>query len=308
MAIPNHIRHLERARIDTGRWDDCVRQSPNGFLYAQSFYLDGIGDWTALVAGDYEWILPLPTRMKYGIPYNYIPPFTGQLGIVGKELPDTAGVNQFITQIPRRIRLTDLLMNELNPSPSLPDLRVSPRTNYILALEKDYPTLRERYTADAKKNLRRTERAGLSVKENIPMKTVLQLYRSAYGAKNRHIGENDYQNMERLGQACMERQLGFTLGITDPAGDILAAAFFGKDNKRIYYIVGAPTREGRQQNATHSLIDEVIRQYAGSGLTLDFEGSDIPSVADFYRKFSPETTHYDLVRINKLPRWIKWLV
>jgi len=36
----------------------------------------------------------------------------------------------------------------------------------------------------------------------------------------------------------------------------------------------------------------VIQKYAGQGYTLDFEGSEIPGVATFFRKFGAKNSPY----------------
>ena len=94
------IHYLKRAAIDTTKWDRCVQQAPNGWIYSLSFFLDGIGSWDGLVMGDYEYIMPLPKKIKYGIPYIYVPPFTGQLGIIGAKPVPSELVNDFIQAIP----------------------------------------------------------------------------------------------------------------------------------------------------------------------------------------------------------------
>jgi hypothetical protein len=40
--------------------------------------------WDALVWGDYEFVMPLPVRKKWGIQYVYQPLFCQQLGIFPK--------------------------------------------------------------------------------------------------------------------------------------------------------------------------------------------------------------------------------
>ncbi|HMH33991.1 MAG TPA: GNAT family N-acetyltransferase, partial [Puia sp.] len=184
---------------------------------------------------------------------------------------------------------------------------VSRRTNYIIPLEEDYSTIYDRFTEDAKKNIRRTEASGLTASQDVAMDQVIRLFVEAYGEKNKHISRNDYARFKILAGQCIDRGYGFAIGIRDSDNDLVAAAFFGKDEKRVYYILGAPNQQGRKTNAVHSLIDEVIRKYAGSGLIFDFEGSDIPSVAQFYRKFSPMSRQYDLVQLNRLPRWLQHL-
>ena len=63
------IRYLQRDRIDIKEWDKCIERAENGLLYASSKYLDILsnGLWNALVSGDYDCVMPLPFKRKYGI-------------------------------------------------------------------------------------------------------------------------------------------------------------------------------------------------------------------------------------------------
>jgi hypothetical protein len=283
--------------------------SPAGLLYSRSFFLDAITgtDWDALVLEDYTAVMPLPKKKKFGLTYSYAPLFAGQLGITGPTPMPATVTDDFLRRIPRSFLLVDMLFNEYNPPPCLPGAESIPRVNLVLPLQTGYSTLFEGYTGDAKKNLRRTERAGLVPDFDIPIQTVIDLYRNEYGVLNRAFTPGVYDRIAALGTACIEKGLGFTMGIRDAANTLHAAAFFGKDDKRIYYLLGAPGPEGRRYNAVHALVDEVIRKYAASGMELDFEGSDIPSVAGFYRKFGPQMRVYHQVRLTRLPRWLSRL-
>lgn len=306
---PRRIHYLQRKDIDIEKWDACIARSPAGFLYSNSFFLDIItgSQWDALVSDDYTAVMPLPKKKKYGLTYSYIPPLIGQLGIIGADPAPATITDDFLRSIPRSLLLVDTLINEYNPAPSLPGVEFIPRLNLVLPLDAEYPILSESYTDDAKKNLRRTERAGLVPEYNIPVPAVIDLYRNEYGSLNPSFTASVYGNIASVAAACIEKRHGFTLGIRDAAKNLHAAAFFGKDDRRIYYLLGAPGPDGRRYNAVHALIDEVIRKYAASGLELDFEGSDIPSVAGFYRKFGPASRVYHQVRITRYPRWLRRL-
>jgi hypothetical protein len=307
MDTGNQIRYLRRQQIDISKWDMCVKQSSNGWLYARSFFLDGLGRWGALVKGDYDYIMPLPQKKKYGLPYVYSPPIIGQLGIISSQPVTTALTDAFIARVHRLFYVADIRLNEQNPGESrrLSGLTSATRPNYILPLQETYPVLYDRFSADGKKNIRTTHRLGLVPDYDIPISTVIRLYRDAYGKKNLNYSEKDYQTIDRIATLCITKGQGFTLGIHDPEKNLHAAGFFGIDEKRVYYLLGAPTPEGRKSNAVHRLVDEVIKKYAGTGLVFDFEGSYIPSVAAFYRKFAPMTSQYDEILIHRLPRWIR---
>ncbi|HXB09746.1 MAG TPA: hypothetical protein VNW04_21630 [Puia sp.] len=311
MSTGPHIRFLRRQEIDISRWDDCISRSPNGWIFLRSFFLDAWGPWDALVAGspdndeEYAFVMPLPKKRKYGLTYTHIPPLPGQLGIAGI-LPVTATlVDDFLRGIPPSFKLVDTILNEQDPAPTLPGITITPRTNYVLNLSAPYPVLYAGYNGDAKKNLRQAYAKGLTADSDIPVDTVIGLYRAAYGELHKALSAKEYEKIARLFDHCIAKGLGFTLGIRDPRRNLHAAAFFALDEKRIYYLLGAPGADGRRYNAVHCLIDQVLKKYAPSGLELDFEGSDIPSVAAFYRKFNPRAQSYYQVKFNRFPNWMQ---
>jgi hypothetical protein len=79
------MQFLHHKEIDKQRWDSCIRSSPNGLIYAPSFYLGNLcPGWHALADENYEWVLPITHNTKCAISYLYHPPFTQQLGVFAK--------------------------------------------------------------------------------------------------------------------------------------------------------------------------------------------------------------------------------
>lgn len=302
-----HIEYVKHSEINKAKWDACVARAPNGYIFSQSFYLDGMCQWDALIAGNYQILMPLPYNQKMGIAYIYHPYFMGQLGIITLQPVSTAMLQAFVAAIPLKFKYVDLDFNEGNPLIHLHNAQCHLRNNYVLALDKPYHLIENNYSKDAKKNLRRAAEHLLQVQENIPSALVISYFKAAYASVNKGITQTHYHQLEAVCNSALQQQKGFTIGLKDTAGNIVAAAFWGIDEKRIYYICGAPTTAGRSMQAQHALIDAVIKKYAGSKLLLDFEGSDIPFVATFYKKFSPSLNQYMHIRMNRLPFWLKWL-
>ncbi len=301
------IQYIRQAHIDKKKWDGLITASPNGFIYNHSFFLDAMCNWDALILGNYEYVMPLPYRKKAGFNYTYTPFFIGQLGIIGKEIPSAAICSNFINAIPASFSFIDLQLNEGNELPKGKNLKQTSRTNFIIPLDEDYTAISSRFNKDARKNIRQAVAAGLRIETGISPEIIFSFYKNAYGHLTRQITGKDYEAFFKACEHALASGLGFTCAVKNTRGEIVAAAFFAKDNKRIYYLLGAPSPEGKKLNATHFLIDEVLKQYAGSGLTFDFEGSDIPSVAGFYQKFGPQKKTYLHIIVNRLPFWIKWL-
>lgn len=65
------IKVLKRAEIDDDKWNNSIVGSNCNNIYGLTWYLDAVTDknWQALVANDYEIILPFLKKWKYFIPY-----------------------------------------------------------------------------------------------------------------------------------------------------------------------------------------------------------------------------------------------
>lgn len=74
-VIPGH-------QVDRDKWDRRISSSPNGMIYARSNYLDHLAVcWSAIVVNDYETVMPVPWKKKFGVRYACTVPFIQQLGI-----------------------------------------------------------------------------------------------------------------------------------------------------------------------------------------------------------------------------------
>ncbi|HRD57734.1 MAG TPA: hypothetical protein PK504_06775 [Ferruginibacter sp.] len=306
--MSNNIQYLRHGQIDKTKWDSTIENSPNGFIYCRSFFLDAMCTWDALVLGDYDYVMPLPHKNKWGIQYIYTPFFIGQTGIISSLEISNQMVNCFLKAIPKHFSYIDLSLNEGNVLPEANECtNVLQRVNYILPLNQLYHLIENNYSKDAKKNLRQAAQYHLNFVEDIGLEKVVSFFKNAYGSLNEKISDDIFNSFIEAGNKAIQQGVGLTVGLTNAEGQLVSAAFLGKDTKRIYYICAAPNEAGRNANAQHVLIDELIRKYAGSNLLFDFEGSDIPAVATFYKKFSPEIKMYPRVKINRLPFWIRWL-
>ena len=68
-------------------------------------------------------------------------------------------------------------------------------------------------------------------------------------------------------------------------GTNLGGAIFLISPKRIHYVCAGPTQAGKEIGIMHGIINHVALQFPNH--EIDFEGSSIPSVAQFYKKFGP---------------------
>lgn len=299
------IRFLKNNEIDFEKWDACVEQSPNGLLYSSSFFLNNLCIWDALVLNDYEVVMPLPRRKKWGIEYIYNPAYAAQCGITGNNI-NADIVLQFLNNLPPQFKFLQLNLTEYNTVQKSNSIKIAERTNYVLPLNKAYTLLAENFTKDTRKNIRQAVKNNLTAVKNIDTETVFTFYKNMYG-QHLHGGvKKDFEQFIHVSKEAIRLNKGFTIGVKNESGVLVSASFWGIDNKRLYYLLGAPTAEGKKLGATYFLMHHIIETYAGSNLLLDFEGSDIENVAAFYKQFGPVKKTYPLVTINSLPFYLKW--
>ena len=81
----------------------------------------------------------------------------------------------------------------------------------------------------------------------------------------------------------------------------MVAAFFAFSKTRAIYLLSASSQKGKEQRGMFRIVDTFIRDYAASGLILDFEGSNIPSVARFFSGFGAQPEIYQGVSFSRIP-------
>ena len=304
MAPQPVIRYLMRDAIDSVKWDACIEAAPAGPVYAHTFYLDRMaGHWDALVLNDYEAVMPLPWKRKWGIRYGYRPFLTAQLGVIGMNLtPDL--IQLFIAAIPPSYRLIEIPMNPANIN-GLPQDTYLLRTNYVLPLQGSYEEIESRYRENIRRNCKKAIQLGCEVRPDADPELVFQLAME-YMKGNKKGMTRDMVRFRDLYNELHQRGMTRTYGIF-LKGRLLSGAIFILTKKRAYYILVGNHPDGRTVGASHLLIDSFLRDHAGQPLILDFEGSDIQNLAFFYSSFGAVEEPYPFLQINKLPRLLRWL-
>ena len=297
-----NIRYLERRDIDKSKWDACIRKAPNQNIYGYAAYLDTMAvNWDALIINNYEAVLPLPWKKKFGICYLYTPRFTSPLAVYG-QIPSSIEMKHILNQVPRKFRLWDLnLSNDLSAFSA----SAVKRKNHLLHLLPSYDTLRKNYRASYRNLLNQAEEAGQQVSKEISIETIIKLT----AEKNIIEGTNadDYSRFHSLYKHLEKKGEAVCYGNFSPEKNLLAAAVFFIAQNRIYYMLAWNNEEGRQKGASHQLIDAVIKENAGKDIWLDFEGSDIPGIAFFFEGFGAQPEYYYYLRENRLPWWCRWM-
>jgi hypothetical protein len=298
MSTNRHIRYVPRHDIDTTRWDTCIDQAANSLLYGFHFYLDHMtsGKWDALILGDYEAVMPLPWRRKYGIRYCYQPPFTQQTGIFSAQPLSKEIIDTFLQTTRDHFRFAELFLNYGNAHPTL-----QPRTNYTLSLDAPYEHIAKGYKKILLYSLKLATRASLVYTTDIDLDTALAANAREYAARTPHVTKTDRVHFQALCTILQNRGQLVLRAAAGPDKQLLATALLFRDPHRLYLLQSTTPKAGRKVEANRFLLDAIIREFATQSLMLDFEGSEIPGVAQFYANFGGTRQPYFFYRHNRLP-------
>jgi hypothetical protein len=298
------IQFLTHHQIDRHRWDLAIEGAVNGLIYANSEFLDAMSPgWHALVYGDYEAVMPLTWRSKLGINYLCQPAFAQQLGVFfAPDAVEAQLVPRFLMAVSQRYRLTEIFLNHQNLTQGVAGIH----QNYTLWLGRPYAQIAAGYKSDLQKNLNRAQRFNLVYEQAHAPHTAIDLYANAYG-KNMRVRPVDYAAFAQLCQSCLVQNRAIVRSVRLPhTGEVLAIGLFLRDNRRIYNLASTTLPNGRTLEANHWLFDQLIREFAGQAVTLDFEGSDIGGIGRFYQKFGSTGESYYFWKSNRLPAVIRW--
>lgn len=302
MELKPKIQFLKNNEIDKSKWDKCIALADNGLIYAQTFYLDTLAArWNALAGEDYNWVMPLTYKRKFGITYLYQPPFTQQLGVFAK--PDViVPYQQILKYLQKHYSFWEINWNYTTPANTTnAHLQVSPANNFILQLNNTYEVTSQSYHGDLVSNLKKSKRFKHVYKIENDYKKTIELYQTHYGKRMLHVKKTDYKNFEKMCDDAQKNELLICRKIVDENNNLLSAALLLFDGRRLYNLMNTTTDTGKRSAANHFLLDSLIREFSAKKLILDFEGSDLPGVKHFYENFGAVNQPYFMYKYNNLP-------
>lgn len=272
------IRVLSHVDIDYERWNSVVAGSGNPHIYAYTSFLDVVCPlWKGAVLGDYDAVLPLTEKKKFGIRYLVQPRFSQQYDIFSIRTLSDLERDMFLKIVLRypSVRLCfshTMFGNEKR------------RNNYVLDLSASYDSLRVRYSENTKRNIKKATERGLVCSQSSLTEATLDFF---FQCDERNL----YRQQKTLVQSLLASHNVETYTVTKD-GMYVAVAFFLFSDSRLYYLFPASSYLGHECSAMFLLVDTIIKEYSGQQVVLDFEGSDLSGVRRFYEGFGATCEPY----------------
>lgn len=292
------LHYLTHQEIDKVQWDASVDAS-DALVYNYSWFLDALApSWHAIVQDNYNAILPLAVRKKWGLNYVFPPFFAQQLGIV-KNNPDEFG--ELLQFIPHQYKYVAICIPG-KKNPEIKGWNHQLFSNYVLDLNNPYKEIFNGFSNNTKRNIKKAQKSGLYIDENMSASEFFDFIKNFSLIKNQ---KGLLDSLSALITASFKRNFGKIWACRDKNKDIHAVIFFIQTKRRTYYLCPLSSEIGKDSRAMFLMLDSLIHQQCGKEHSLDFQGSNVDSIARFYQGFNALNIEYSHLTRNTLPWPIK---
>ena len=255
---------------------------------------------------DYETVFPLTSGKKCGISYLYQPFFNQKLGAFSRKPGEYINIDPFLEALQERFRYVHIKLNRTNRI-TRKEIQIDMNTNIELDLSENFETIRNNYSENTIRNLGKFNSENIIFNEEKDSDLLIKMFRLNMGRTLPKIRDIHYSGLKKVMDTAFDKGTGRKLVANDQKDKFLAGAFFITYYRRAIFLFSANTEEGREKRAMYGIINRFIEENAGKKLILDFEGSNNENLARFYKGFGGKNFDYPGIRINRLPRLIRWI-
>ena len=295
----HYIRHNE---INKTEWDNCINQSVNRLIYAYSWYLDIVSPgWDALVKGEYEAVMPLPWKKKWGVKYIYPPFFTQQLGVFFRTNTEMFPSEDFVSAIPGAFRYVQMNLNQFNKPLNKLSIKIKINSNHEIYIGRSYKEISASFNRNCLRNIKKAENAGLTVNEIHSADVFVSFIKNNLGDNLTYLKTKSYLTLKNILESVISKNCGEMTGVFTEKEELVAVGSFLNTNDRCIFSVCASSALGKKHQAMYLLVNNQIRKYSTEKKIFDFSGSNMQGIAYFNSTFGAIAKNYPAIFINNLP-------
>jgi hypothetical protein len=311
---------------DLNDWDEKIRKTEQGTVFNTRTWAEILKDVFGLENKVFCIIkndniigaLPVFYKIKYGIKVITQIPLTlynGPLFFFENEIKKQKR-EQYQVEILEKI--IPAIQNEFrfcnfSGHPSVVDLRpfswnhwdVIPQYTYQISLG-DEEGIRENFSSSLRRKLTHGDGGHFIIQEENEPENLISLHQESYSRKGRNI-ILDKGLLKNYIEKVQEKKLVKIFKITDSNGMINSCRAILQWNNIVYDWIAGTSSNNKENNATHFLVWNILRQYSREGyIKFDFMGANTKNIIDFKRMFGGELIPYFEVKYSS--KWFKILL
>lgn len=288
------IQHYSKPGEILKAYDACIHASPNGNIYALSWYLDiTCPDWEILASEDFSSVMPLPVFRSHGRKHLRQPEFTCQLGVFSSTIPDPEVVRHFLGRIPCRYRMKSLCLNKLN----IVQIRDSKQFNSAeLDLIRSYSYISGRYGAETRDALRKAARVPLSSIGDVSVHDFIEFAYRFDRLNASGLRPGQVKLLRLIASNAIRYRSGQIMAAFNALNQLVAAILFLKFKGRISIGFAAADQEGITTGAVDFLLDRHIRENAEKNLVLGMDSCQEGGISRSFSNFGATLSTYPCLK------------
>ena len=298
---------------DLVEWDTFVDASPQGCVFCRSWWLEavcpaGFEILTVREGGNIVAGMPLCSEGPKGRRTHDMPPFTQTLGVL---FAPTEG--KYTHRLTREMRLTQAVIDGLPRhewfymqfhhtfTNWLPfhwaGYGQSTRYTYVLPDLSDLDGIYAGFDEARRREIKKAEDS-LYVTDHLMAPTFAMWHMKAL-QKQKKVMKDPLDVFECMHNAACGRECGKAWVARDDQGNVHSAIFMVWDRKAAYYLCGFTDPDFAGSGAHTFLMWEAMRYLSGKAGAWDFEGSMLPGVEEYYRRFGARQVPYFVITKGK---------
>lgn len=310
---------LKRHQVQDETWNTFIAGSPQAAPYGCTWYLDVVWPgWKAIVVTDKDQILaalPFSLSKKHGIPYVFNPKFSQYVGLFFGNVEKKNATQTFAL----KKRLVKTIVEALPTEIKVFNVKFAPEFDYPLPFHWAGYELHTRFSywldnqADKQlliKNFEERTRTYINkaVKSGLTVSAVENIDAIVALANQRNTYPLDEALLKKLWTALRQQKKGTALEVRDADGRLHAGLVYQQFQHKILHLFSAFDAELGNQGGMSLAIWKSIEAAGPEVKIIDFEGSMLEPVENFFRGFGTRPVPYLEIKKNNLPKPVRWLM
>lgn len=286
------IKAVKYHEIDFEKYTQCINHSAQKNWYAQKEILDHLsGNWQLLVWNDYEAVMPVHLKKKFGFNFVHMPLFCQQLGVFSKE--DNSDLNEKFLQYLREKFLVFLYnFNDNN------------KFKTILESRKNYKVPTTEYAFLRRKKYFKGRKSTVKMAQYLEFSELQLSTETLHFIKNNYKGlsENDYAKLEDYISFLNEKKAVKFFGAYKET-QIINLAVVIEEKNELHLLALINDEKMISENGASFLIDKVLEQNIEQKI-FNFMGGNIRGIEVFFKSFGAELAEYPFLQNKFLTKLI----
>lgn len=284
------MKIIERANIDTNKWDRLVKSTPDSTVFSLSWYMDATAENWCIVTNDtYSVGMALPYTRRAGVEILYTPIFVRFVEWLGNDSVSS----ETIDLIRNRFKVIQFTCKQ-------PVLGRNAQEYVYQKLDNGEERI---LGSQAKRSLKKAEKAGLSIEINTAPDGILNVIKEELSDKYSGINNESLKSLGILFERAREEKdvISFYVVNSEVEGGVVCI----KSKASLLYLKGTVNETAKKAGGMYLAIHAAMEYAKENNLHFDFGGSRIEGVMRFNHNLGGKDTVYYAYTINNGPLWFK---